>query len=267
MIPSCLYLGIDFIKARVIYFPEILDNEYLDFKYELSSKTGELSNHRKAEFKDLEFIYYNSGFLRIQGSLHKYYNDGLHNYDDFTVTKLLWVLNDLEKRFDLKLTDLKLENLEFGVNITDVTSFDYENLMLQRGKRFDRICSGTVFKVEHSEQIIKVYNKGVTEKLGHFLVRYEVKIKKSRKLNKLNVYTLDDLKQRDVYPLLESYLLQEWANVLYVDEELDVRTVKFWKSLKGMKKKRTIEKFNANNLVFNSMAMAIESKCKELRKC
>jgi hypothetical protein len=53
----------------------------------------------------------------LNGSLHKYKNHGLHNYDDFTAVDVAEVIRDLERRFEVGIYKTEINGLEWGVNV------------------------------------------------------------------------------------------------------------------------------------------------------
>jgi hypothetical protein len=79
---------VDFVKIAIRDGHFIKNSKLLDFKVLVSSKTGELENKLTAKHKGLKFYLYDSGRLIIQGSLHKYKNNG-YNYNDFTLNELI----------------------------------------------------------------------------------------------------------------------------------------------------------------------------------
>jgi len=83
-------------------------------------------------------ITYNK--VRLQGSLHKYRNEGRHNYDNFTSLEVAKVVQELQERFEIDIYKTFLNNVEFGVNV--VLPFGVhvvlDNLITYKGKHFER---------------------------------------------------------------------------------------------------------------------------------
>ena len=104
---------IDFVKIIIKDLPKsILEaNKLLDFYDNINIATGEIktinkagnkiSPFKKAEYKSLEFKIYESGLITLSGSLHKYWNEGKHNFNDFNLEAVLLVLQDLNTKLDI----------------------------------------------------------------------------------------------------------------------------------------------------------------------
>ena len=104
---------IDFIKIYVqnINADIIENNVLLDFLQLINTKTGEIDSYKSAYYRGLEFKIYEptevTKFRRltIEGSLHKYWNNGAHNFNDFGIVEVENVVKDLETKFNI---DIKL---------------------------------------------------------------------------------------------------------------------------------------------------------------
>ena len=84
----------------------------------------------------MKIVDYESYFI-LSGSLHKFWNNGEHNYNDLSFTNHVSTIKSIEKGFDLKLDETKIVNLEFGLNITTPilsTEIFLRGLMLHKGK-------------------------------------------------------------------------------------------------------------------------------------
>ena len=155
----------DFIKAVIPpwYMRRLLEHPFLDFKGQYSDKTGAVSPKRIAEYKGLKIIMYDSGYIEIQGSIHKFKNGGLHNYDDFTLADVIAVINEIEQFLKISFAECRLKNLEFGVNITPPirTKDILNNLMCYRHNKFKDVSirSGNFKEAEFQQYSIKVYDK------------------------------------------------------------------------------------------------------------
>ena len=119
---------IDFIKTLLINVNvlELQNNSKLNFCVPVNPTTGEMRTKTKngkkampylnAYFRGIEFRIYESGSVYVSGSLHKYWNHGGHNYNDFDLNALTCVLNDIQETFNIKPQQLVLKQLEIGVN-------------------------------------------------------------------------------------------------------------------------------------------------------
>ena len=117
-------------------------------------------------------------FVKMQGSLHKYANDGDFNNDRLTIDRfLLQVVNDLKQY----LSDDDLINvMEFAVNLqVDFNPTDFiKNLICHLRKPFNKTFrSGISYsQVEYKHFIIKIYNKSLQQPSGSNILRIESEI-------------------------------------------------------------------------------------------
>ncbi|MDP1995534.1 MAG: hypothetical protein Q8K40_09865, partial [Ignavibacteria bacterium] len=159
---------IDFIKIIIKDLnPSILEaNLLLDFYDTVNLTTGEIKTinrngqkvtpSKNASYKGLEFKIYDTGTIILSGSLHKYWNDGAHNYNDFNIESVLWVLRDLKTKFDIEPEQCALKCLEIGINITPpiATNDILDNCFLHKTKSFEyqkNSDEGKYKQVQHSQ--------------------------------------------------------------------------------------------------------------------
>ena len=65
------------------------------------------------EYEGLKFQYYpHSNKVYLSGSIHKYKNNGEHNYDDLHHSKFNETLIELEEEFGIKPKNIKLNQIE-----------------------------------------------------------------------------------------------------------------------------------------------------------
>lgn len=247
------------VKGNKIGLTSIVNSPLLPFVTKNVSDDGELfKSHKKdkngnivyrkpyriAEYKGLSFSYSNienpSNF-QISGSLHKYFNDGEHNYNAFDKINVDQVLNDLQDKFSIDLKACNVENLEIGVNIhlpNDLTAgVLIDGCLFHSRKRFVTLKDnqwGNYIQCEHSQYIIKVYDKGLQyRKLGYLIqdeiLRFEIKFIKLEKLEKeTGITTLASLltcKPETIKKLLSN----EWNRILFYDPTLplDEKNLKY----------------------------------------
>ena len=116
---------IDFVKYLLMNYNKelLLNSPLLMFFDKVNNKTGELSTYQNAFYKGLEFkIYYptdthKNGRITVEGSLHKYWNNGAHNFNDFNINSIDEVRQELEDIFNIDFKNCILKQLEIGVNI------------------------------------------------------------------------------------------------------------------------------------------------------
>lgn len=233
--------------------PSILEiNPLLDFYDTINLTTGQMKTtnrngnkvtpSKNASYKGLEFKIYDTGTITLSGSLHKYWNDGAHNYNDFDNEGVLFVLNDLNTKFDIDPNKCILKCLEIGINITPPvpTNEILDNCLLHKTKPFEyQINSdeGKYKQVQHSQYIIKIYNKALHYKSKGFkvrteIMRFEIKYTKMQKLNEKGIFCLQDLINYGLQNFKDE-VLNEWQNVLYYDNtiQIDPLTTKLKKAV------------------------------------
>lgn len=234
---------IDFIKIIIKELhPSILEtNPLLDFFDTINLTTGELKTKNRngnkvtpsknASYKGLEFKIYDTGTIILSGSLHKYWNNGAHNYNDFNIKAILWVLGDLKIKFGIEPEQCILKCLEIGINITPPIPSNeiLDNCLLHKTKPFEyqiNSVEGKYKQVQHSQYIIKIYNKALHYKSKGFeinteIMRFEIKYTKMQKLNEKGIFSLQDLINYGLHNFKDE-VLNEWQNVLFYDNTIQI---------------------------------------------
>ena len=201
-----MYCGIkiaikdDLTKSRLLRNPELAFTALHKESGEVVTGEDKIKNHRfnysYAEYKKFTFKIYDSGLVIIKGSLHYYFNDSIHNYNQFTLTDLVTVLKNLFIELDINPNKARLQNLEFGVNL--LTPFDPDcfinNVISHKGNHFNimDIKDGYGKTSLHDGQFgVKIYNKGLQFHLDYWDLRVEVKCKKMEKIRKGAIYLAD----------------------------------------------------------------------------
>lgn len=237
---------IDFIKIIVKELQQTIleNNPLLDFYDTINLTTGEIKTSNRignkitpsknAFYKGLEFKIYDTGTITIAGSLHKYWNGGAHNYNDFNINAVLNVLKDLKEKFNIEPQQCVLKCLEVGINITPPmpTNEILNNCLLHKTKPFEyqkNSDEGKYKQVKHSQYIIKIYNKALHYKSKGFeirneILRFEIKYTKMQKLNEKAIYTLEDLINYGLDNFKDE-VLNEWENILFYDNTIQIDTL------------------------------------------
>ena len=237
---------IDFLKIIIQDFnPSILEaNPLLDFYDNINLSTGQLKTTNRngnkvtpcknASFKGLEFKIYDTGTVTLSGSLHKYWNNGAHNYNDFNIQAVKWVLNDLKEKFNIEPDQCILKCLEIGINITPpiLTNEILDNCLLHKTLPFEyqkNSEEGKYKQAQHSQYIIKLYNKALHYlskgfKISNEILRFEIKYTRMEKLNKKGIFNLNDLVKYGLHNF-KNELLIEWQNVLFFDNTIQIDTL------------------------------------------
>lgn len=272
---------IDFIKIQLIdiNISELENNPELNFCYEVNPKTGEMKiknrngkriqPHRKATYKGFEFIIYDNGFITANGSLHKYWNHGGHNHNDFNLKAIQDVLNDFQERFNIKPHQMVLRQLEIGVNIIpphrtkDLLKYCFLHGTTPFEWKYNS-DEGKFIQAEHSQYIIKIYDKARHYRKKGFnvphpeIMRFEIKYKKLEKIKKFGIFTIEDLINYGLENFI-SILVNEWQKVLFYDFTINHKSKLlqnyknpiYWQDLKNRRSAFYKHKNQLNHIVNN----------------
>lgn len=237
------------VKIDVPYLNgnEWLESNILDFYTSTNVQTGEIKEHKLiAKYNGLTFIitasrkYSNLNYCQVQGSLHKYFNSGSHNANDFTFSNLQDVLIDLQNKFQIIPEKSILRNLEFGVNIESPITVKeiLKNIIAYGNNSFStlKIEGIRVGKwIEKDEYKIKVYDKGKQYKPDKKnLVRLEISVNKMRFLTKYDIHKLSSLTKILKVQSLGKLLIDFWDDTIYYDKQLN------WKLLSEFERKKVL---------------------------
>lgn len=236
---------IDYIKlSSTLNSTEITDlKSRIDFNGSFNESTGELEtilpNGKKVAtrsngwIKNMRIVLFPSGYVEVSGSLHKLFNAGKHNYNQFSKKDAEVVLKDLIETSGLGLPSFKVESLEVGVNFTPPIPSDdiINNALMYKRKPFEaNYCTdeGNYRQVKLSEYWVKLYNKSLHYQsqghaIDHEILRFELKINKLRVLAKYKVYTLEDL-LISLEQIARDLLPKAWNQVLLYDPTMNKQT-------------------------------------------
>lgn len=137
-------------------------------------------------------------FVHVEGSFHKFKNQGEQNFDDFFLSEIPDIVRAICKIFGISI-ETKINNLAFGVNL--VIPFDPEiyirQFIMYKGTPFNpmTINKGSGITCIKDQFIIKIYNKGRQYKLPAYILRIEIKVVKMQFFasNSVNINSLKDL--------------------------------------------------------------------------
>lgn len=221
------YIPIDYIKCRIINFnPELLiNNTLLDFRSKINLLTSEINTKKVAWYKGIKFTIADSGFIGFSGSIHKYLNDGIHNYDDFTYSKFKVALNLIYEEFKILPENMWIQNLEYGVNITPPikSNLILNNCFLHKRLPFSKPINnnnGHYIQAEHKgNYVIKVYDKAKQycpiDKglINQEILRIEIKQIRWHKYRKDGISTLDEFNRCDKNQFIDD-LINKWEQLV-----------------------------------------------------
>lgn len=234
---------LDLFKFRITDVAQIdivWNNELLEYVGKSERLyIDEIKEKQIRKYKNLIFIKYQDR-LEISGSIHYFYNDELHNADDFYIEDCISAIIQIKNLFDLDLNNCKLINLEYGVNINPIINVTdlVHNLIYHSTRQFVRTTIHNDFKQAGNEAYkqVKAYNKSVQfphECENTF--RFEVRTREHKFLKKLGIVSLQDLVDIKNYDKLITSLLNEWDNVLLFDLSKDIDTkffnTHFWEDI------------------------------------
>jgi hypothetical protein len=240
----------------------------------------EIKEKQTKKYKNLYFTKYQNR-LEISGSIHYFFNDQLHNADDFYIEYCINAIVQIEKIFNLDLNKCYLINLEYGVNINPIIKVTdlIHNLIYHEKRQFVRTTTHFDYKQAGNDAYkqVKGYDKSVQfphECENTF--RFEVRTRQAKFIHSLGLFTLQDLTNIDNYNVLITSLLKEWDNVLLFDLSKDIDTkffnTNFWEDILkngsrnkfNNQKKLYHKKLGADNLHAN-IRKIIERRTKYLK--
>ena len=232
---------IDFLKYEIIdtSITYIEGNPILDFHSKVNLSTGELGSYSNAYYKGLEFKKYQPtranpiGRLTVEGSLHKFWNNGAHNFNDFGVDEVGQAIKELSDTFQIQMNNCRLINLELGVNINPPmkTKSVLQRCIMHKRDLLKSVYTkdeGNYIQSQKQRHVIKLYDKKTHYvnqgfKIKDEIMRVEIKFSKMYQLNQLGIITLHDLLMFDLSSF-KAHLLREWDNVLFYDDEALIGT-------------------------------------------
>lgn len=279
---------LDYTKIKIIDHDQInriWNHSDLIYRSEhnyLDKETGELKTVTIKTYLNITFTRYDKR-LEIDGSLHKLYNLGLHNANDFSVSDCIKTIDRLCKQFDIDPVLCNVIGLEFGVNVTAPTNvadlvkwlrFHHRNQFNKLPELDQCYFAGTGYFG------VKAYNKTIQypEYSQPNLFRFEGKTRQSKYLNSKGIKTLKDLMFPTTYKLFSDIILAEWGSVLIFDKRTK-RGVKFcntdlWLEIKGSNHRHTFRnkrnsyyKLLGKNGLQNLTSIEIEKKLNVLNDC
>lgn len=246
----------------------IVDNKIMDLEDVLNPFTGEIKKYpKKRKLLNLEVGITNLG-ASIKGSIHKYENlsfeEGNQNHNDFNYDQLSYIIPFLVEKFSIE-NKTSLTNLEMGFNIKlncDSQKIIENNVLMYDLKNHNKDLpfrgKGDYKEFMKTDYSIKIYNKSKQYALNDNTIRIELKIVKKRLLQKLGIFSLEDVLVKDVLYRVFILLMNEFDKVLIIDDfdKLNIppndlkrlnkyTNPNFWKRIrkdKSLKALKTLEK-------------------------
>lgn len=228
---------VDFLKFE-IYDLIIIDyfnnNELLTWLSDTDKLTrldNEVITTKKIkQYKGIKFCFY-SKKLEILFKPHYYFNDNLHNANDFKIKDCIDIMTWFKNTFKIDLTKLKVVNIEFGINIIspinikDLITFlayhEKNQFRTDVGLPFSKkSCSTNRNGTANKYKFCKAYAKGLQFPIYCDIdtFRFEISSKENKYCSKeLNVITANDLLNIEVYYKMSEVLIKEFRKVLILD--------------------------------------------------
>ena len=245
---------------------------------------------KKAIYKGLSFTIEPLGVIKIKGSIHKYYNDGLNNATRFTYDDFSNAVNQLSE-FGVDPQTAILRGFEIGLNLDTTTSkIDNETflesiLYCKGAKRSDMEINGKVglgyaFKTTNTKY--KFYDKsGQAQIQNTELLRIETRFDRMRAVENYGISSLSDLLDKEKLSklILDKYLkpidetiLFEWDLIKstrkipskYKSKFKDLRNPAWWIKDNRCRKERNRNKLLLEKLVNQYAKRNIKNIVKDL---
>jgi hypothetical protein len=217
-----------FVNDKHRFENHVENNGLVELSTSINHYTGEVYEYPKRG-KDLNLdISITRNQATILGSIHKYNNivedKGNQNFNDFTFCQIQQVIRELTEKYKIK-NDTSITNLEFGFNLVvekDPKLIIDTNLLMNNfkspNKNLKFLGRGDYKEFQLTDYNIKFYNKSKQFKLGTHVLRIELKITRKRFLQKLDIYSLEDLMYNWTYVKLFEDFIDKFEGLIIVDE-------------------------------------------------
>ena len=223
-----------------VEYNELINNEALAFFQSSNVATGETHPYQINEAKHKGLLLRitpskpnpNQYRFTIQGSIHKFYNDGLTNANDFTLHEYYEALKQVEALVKIPIERFRITYIEFGINIeTSITARKLLTYIVSDGRRrfaqldTKDIKKGLQIDGKELEYQLKIYDKGKQSNTNEKnLLRIEVKAKKIRYFKRFGedgIKTITDTLNPEKVGLLGQYLAKLWSELIIYDNSIN----------------------------------------------
>jgi len=225
----------DYIKLYIINISvaRLLRLNFLDFKVEVSSSTGELKAYQTAVHHFCKIKVYDKGHVEFSGSVHKMWNslNGIkapangekgYNGNDLTISDINGIGKHLKTLFDCELNQLEFHNVEFGLNLN--TTFKVKTflfgLLMHHGVAYEDTRRQHYWQSVHTQYIMKMYDKG--NQYGQLpTLRIELKVIVMNLIKDVGISTFADVNENTMSKAYR-LVLTHFDKTLHYD-----RTIRF----------------------------------------
>lgn len=215
----------------------LLRHNDLSFETYVNEDTAEQthSRPRMAKYEGMEFYYYSSGRMTLQGSWHKYYCGG-RNHSDFSLAQFRCAVIKFCRTFEVNPNELKILQLEFGVNITPpIAPQQVIDALVGNGKGngFSEMRTNKGRSIGVNMYLtnygVKIYDKGAQYALPYPVLRIEKKyLNWCKYRSAFGIYTVTNLLNPDAWTALSNDLLNTVGQLVIKEPslEFDQMTIK-----------------------------------------
>lgn len=220
---------IDYIKLDISQDLErVMSNESLAFLRRFNEDTGECKGSRSANHLNWFILLRRNKYLTLEGSLHKFFNGGEHNYNDFCYRDMKNTIAEITTQIGFESNTAVLHNIEFGVNIEvpfNVKEFLQNQVINYKGQ--PKAKNSAIKKTGHMIEfiqtgyLIKFYDKGSQYKLSRNILRFEIRTKRMAFIKSTGIKTLSDLADISKLRKLVPLLLKAFDNILIYDKAVE----------------------------------------------
>lgn len=254
---------IDYVKLEInskSVAEVIRKNIHLDFNTAVKNATGE-EQRQTANYKGMKIYVYPNNKTIFEGSLHKYFNSGEHNYNDFTFKNLTDTINNFCQTFNFSAKEAYLRGFEFGVNInTSIDPNQFLDMIVCYGNESVNkmnIPAGKGIYCRKTNDVVKVYNKSLQYGQKENILRIEDKIIRMRKIKELNISNLHDLTKSENMEKL-GLVLNEMFKNLIIHESINSNNLttaeqrfyeqcgnpRYWTALNPKQRHKKLKRYN-----------------------
>lgn len=242
---SLKYIPIDFIKAEITGLSKEMFHRNPRIGIPKTQFVEDVLHYTLYKYKNLSIkIFENSDRIIFAGSLHTFFNNGIHNYNDFDYSCFELALERLSEELGIEPKNLRILQLEWGFNITPPKPSNYilDRLVHHRSvpptKGKDSMEDGHYLQFVHSDYRLKVYDKAKHFDLKGELLRIEMKQTNWKKYRKMGIVTFSDFIacEKEVF---YKELISQWQRIVFYDIDNNITEnyiryalISYWKDLR-----------------------------------
>ena len=229
---------IDYCKISIINpdIEHLLKLDYLDFKVEVSERTGLFSRKKVANYYFSKITVIDDRIVLFTGSIHKLwnalnnikapnyktsypykgYNGNLFNYNEIIEVRL-----HLALLFNCQPNQMIFQNIELGINTTPNfnPNLYINGLLYHRNKPFEFRFNRHFAQVFHQRYILKIYNKSNQYGMRFNVLRVELKLLKAIEIDKIGIVSFEDINEHTLENA-KMLLLRRFKEVVYFDHTI-----------------------------------------------